>query len=184
MKNYRFWFNYSLNERLFVIAQIIVMAWLVQMVACGKLAFSQSPTPQPAVLVIYRHDRKHNSGAFSKPWVAINGKLLLRLPDKQYFQTEIRPGTYKLDGNIAHTLRRFMKRKRVGGTGAEETVNIRPGMTCYVKIMEIKPLLGVWRISLVRAARDQALQELPKLKRLKPKWIETGMVYKLQQSKN
>lgn len=146
--------------------------------------YGQSAAPESAILVIYRRDAKHNSGVFIKPVLSINGHPLLRLPDKRYFQMEIRPGTYTLDVNLpAHKfLKDHTPGAHGGSTGAAEEINIQPGSTCYMMVTMIKPLVfGIWHLTLVRAARDQALLDLPKLRRLQTKWIQTGEVYKLQE---
>lgn len=159
---------------------IVLVALIAGLFAAVAPAWPQSLSRDTAILVVYRADLKRHT--LIKPVLAVDGKDLVQLPDKHYFQMAIPPGTYTLDVNFAdHKFKKDHEPGEHGKLGAAEVVHIEPGTTCYVKLQLTLPLaFGLARLSMVRAAPDQALQELPHLRRVNPKWVRTGTVYKLE----
>ncbi|HET9177911.1 MAG TPA: hypothetical protein VFQ24_06090 [Terriglobia bacterium] len=146
--------------------------------------FGQSPGGQSALLVIYRHDYKHHwEPANLNPVVAIDGKNLVKIPDKTYFQMPIKSGEYVFDANPSKggTYSGDHAPGEHGKLGSTVTVIIQPGTTCYLSVRQIKPLMfGMWSNHIERAAPDSALEDLAGLRRSSPKFSDPGVVYQFE----
>lgn len=156
----------------------LVAGWI----ACASVAFAQSA--QSTSLVIYRRDYKHHwEPSPLYPMIAVNGMNLVRMPDKRYFRMSIKPGKYIFDANPSKGGRysRNHAPGQHGKLGSSVTVFIRPGTTCYLAVRQIKPpMFGTWSDHIERAASGQAEQDLPGLHRVKPKFVDPGVVYKFE----
>lgn len=157
---------------------------IVGVIMCSVATGSQSRPSRTAALVIYRSDYKHHwEPASLNPIIAVNGLNLLKIPDRRYFETAIKPGEYVFDANPSKGGKYSQNHRpgQHGKYGSTVAAVIQPGTTCYLAVRQIKPLLlGTWSDHVERVARDQALETLGGLHRLKPKFVDGGVVYKIE----